>query len=175
MSQEQTQTSHPMKKIGVEKVVVNIGVGKSGEPLEKARHALLELTGCGPSLTIAKKTIRDFGIHKREPIGALVTLRRDRGKDFLKRVIAAKGNILRSSSFDEYGNISIGIHEHIDIPGTKYNPDIGIFGMDISIALRRPGYSIAKKRQGGRIGKAHRITKQEAMEFFRQEYGVEII
>jgi large subunit ribosomal protein L5 len=175
MSQEQTQASHPMKKIGIEKVVVNIGVGKSGEPLEKARHALLELTGCGPSITTAKKTIRDFGIHKREPIGALVTLRRDKGKDFLKRVIAAKGNILRSSSFDEYGNISIGIHEHIDIPGTKYNPDIGIFGMDVSISLSRPGYRIARKRDNTIIGKSHRISKVDALEFFRREFGVEIV
>src|SRR5919109_13058 len=165
-----------MRRINVDKVVINVGVGRSGEPVEKAKNALLELTSQRPAVRGAKKTVRDFGIHKGEPIGVVVTLRRQPAIEFLRRVIAAKKNVLRASSFDNYGNISIGIHEHIDIPGTKYNPDIGIFGMDISIALRRPGYSIAKKRQGGgRIGKAHRITKQEAMEFFRQEYGVEII
>ena len=176
MNNEQIQAFQPMRKITVDKIVINIGVGKSGEPLEKAKRALQELTGKKPSVRGAKKTVRDFNIHQGEPIGAIITLRRESAIKFLRGVIAANRNALKASSFDQYGNISIGIHEHIDIPGTKYNPDIGIFGMDISIALRRPGYSIAKKRQGGgRIGKAHRITKQEAMEFFRQEYGVEII
>src|ERR1051325_1931591 len=117
-----------MKRIRVGKVVVNIGVGKSGEPVEKAKRALQELTSQQPAVRGAKKTVRDFGIHKGEPIGAVVTLRRDVAIEFLKRVVAAKRNLLKASSFDNYGNISLGIHEHIDIPGTKYNPEIGIFG-----------------------------------------------
>jgi large subunit ribosomal protein L5 len=162
-----------MKRIRVDKVVINIGVGRSGEPIDKARNALLELTGQQPAVRGAKKTVRDFGIHKGEPIGVIVTLRRDPATDFLKRIIAAKRNILKFSSFDIYGNISVGIHEHIDIPGTKYNPEIGIFGMDVNIALTRPGYRIAKKsRNSAKIGKTHRINREEAIEFFKQEYGV---
>jgi large subunit ribosomal protein L5 len=162
-----------MKRIRVDKVVINIGVGRSGEPIDKARNALLELTGQQPAVRGAKKTVRDFGIHKGEPIGVVVTLRREPAIDFLKRIIAAKRNILKYSSFDVYGNISVGIHEHIDIPGTKYNPEIGIFGMDVNIALTRPGYRIAKKsRNSAKIGKTHRINREEAIEFFKQEYGV---
>jgi large subunit ribosomal protein L5 len=162
-----------MKRIRVDKVVINIGVGRSGEPIDKARNALLELTGQQPAVRGAKKTVRDFGIHKGEPIGVIVTLRREPAIDFLKRIIAAKGNVLKFSSFDSYGNISVGIHEHIDIPGTKYNPEIGIFGMDVNIALTRPGYRIAKKsRNSAKIGKTHRINREEAIEFFKQEYGV---
>jgi len=197
-----------MKKIFVDKVVINIGVGKSGDPVEKAKKALLELTGQQPAVRGAKKTVRDFGIHKGEPIGAIVTMRgeiavdflkrviaakksvrdfgihkgepigvivtmrRDMAVDFLKRVIAARKNTLKASSFDNYGNISVGIHEHIDIPGTKYNPDIGIFGMDVNVVLIRPGFRIARKsRKSARIGKRHRISKEEAMEFFRREFG----
>jgi large subunit ribosomal protein L5 len=164
-----------MKKINVDKVVINIGVGKSGEPIEKAKKALLELTGQRPAVRGAKKTVRDFGIHKGEPIGAVVTLRRDPAIVFLKRVIAAKKNVLKASSFDNFGNISVGIHEHIDIPGTKYNPDIGIFGMDVNVVLSRPGYRIARKsRKNAKIGKTHRINKDQAMEFFEQEYGAKV-
>jgi large subunit ribosomal protein L5 len=76
-----------MRKISVAKVVINIGVGKSGEPLEKARHALEELTNRQPSVRGAKKSVRDFNIHKGEPIGAMVTLRREPANDFLRRVI----------------------------------------------------------------------------------------
>ena len=136
---EENKKSNVMKRITVGKVVVNIGVGKSGEILEKAKNALQEITGQQPSVRGAKNTVRDFGIHKGEPIAAMVTLRRNSAIDFLKRSIEAKGNMLRLSSFDDFGNISLGIREHIDIPGTKYNPEIGIFGMDVSVALTRPG------------------------------------
>ena len=164
-----------MKRIVVHKVVINIGVGRSGEPIDKAKNALLELTNQQPAVRGAKKSVRDFGIHKGEPIGVIVTLRHEPAIEFLKRVVAGKNNVLKASSFDNYGNISVGIHEHIDIPGTKYNPEIGIFGMDVNIVLNRPGYRIAKKsRKSAKIGKMHRINREEAIEFFKQEYGVEV-
>ncbi len=164
-----------MKRIEVHKVVINIGVGRSGEPIDKAKNALLELTNQQPAVRGAKKSVRDFGIHKGEPIGVIVTLRHEPAIEFLKRVVAGKNNVLKASSFDNYGNISVGIHEHIDIPGTKYNPEIGIFGMDVNIVLNRPGYRIAKKsRKSAKIGKMHRINREEAIEFFKQKYEVEV-
>ncbi len=111
-----------MKQISLEKVVINIGVGKSGEPLERAKNGLEELTSRKPTQCGAKDNVRDFGIHKGEPIGAKVTLRNTEALEFAKRIILAKNNQLKKSSFDSYGNISIGIREHIDIPGAKYNP-----------------------------------------------------
>jgi large subunit ribosomal protein L5 len=170
-----SETSHsPMKNIAVSKVVINIGVGRSGEPVERAKKALNILTGQQPKVCGARNTVRDFGIHKGEPIGAMVTLRRDRAVDFLKRVIAAKGNIIKASSFDDFGNLSIGIHEHIDIPGTRYDPDIGIFGMDVCMALSRPGYRISRKRNKSSIGKSHRIKREDAISFLKQTFGVEV-
>lgn len=165
---------NPMKEINVSKVVINIGVGKSGDPVEKAKDALSELTGKTPSVRGAKKSVRDFGIHKGEPIGAMVTLRRTDATNFLRRIMESKGNVIKNSSFDNNGNISFGIHEHIDIPGTKYNPDIGIFGMDVCAALTRPGYRISKRRNPSKIGKNHKITKDESIEFFKTKYGVEV-
>lgn len=175
MSLDPESKVHLMKKIGINKVVVNIGVGKSGEPLERAKRGLEELTGQQPTTKRAKKSVRDFGIHKGEPIAAVVTLRHDASISFLRRVIAAKGNNLKSSSFDDFGNISLGIHEHIDLPDTKYNPDIGIFGMDVSIALTRPGNSIAKRRNPKIIGQHHRVTRTEAIQFFREQFGVNVV
>ena len=165
---------NPMKEIHVSKVVINIGVGKSGDPVEKAKNALSELTGKTPSVRGAKKSVRDFGIHKGEPIGAMVTLRRTDATNFLRRIMESKRNVIKNSSFDNNGNISFGIHEHIDIPGTKYNPDIGIFGMDVCAALTRPGYRISKRRNPSKIGKNHKITKDESIEFFKAHFGVEV-
>jgi large subunit ribosomal protein L5 len=163
-----------MKQISLEKVVINIGVGKSGEPLERAKNGLEELTSRKPTQCGAKNNVRDFGIHKGEPIGAKVTLRNTHALEFAKRIIQAKNNQLRKSSFDNYGNISVGISEHIDIPGAKYNPDIGIFGMNVCISLSRPGYRILNKNNPRKLGKNHRISKDEAIEFFKN-LGVEII
>ena len=167
-------SSIPMKRINIAKIVVNIGVGKSGEPIERAKNALEELTGKKPTSRGAKENVRDFGIHKGEPIGAIVTLRKNDAFEFLKRVLESKRNVLNATSFDPFGNISLGIHEHIDIPGTKYNPDIGIFGMDVCVSLTRPGYRISKKRNPKRIGKNHRISKDESIDFFKQKFGVEV-
>jgi large subunit ribosomal protein L5 len=163
-----------MKQISLEKVVINIGVGKSGEPLERAKNGLEELTSRKPTQCGAKNNVRDFGIHKGEPIGAKVTLRNTHALEFAKRIIQAKNNQLRKSSFDNYGNISIGISEHIDIPGAKYNPDIGIFGMNVCISLSRPGYRILNKSNPRKLGKNHRISKDEAIKFFKN-LGVEMI
>ena len=163
-----------MKRINIAKIVVNIGVGKSGEPIERAKNALEELTGKKPTSRGAKENVRDFGIHKGEPIGAIVTLRKNDAFEFLKRVLESKRNVLNATSFDPFGNISLGIHEHIDIPGHKYNPDIGIFGMDVCVSLTRPGYRISKKRNPKRIGKRHRISKDESIDFFKRKFGVEV-
>lgn len=172
---EKIKTNSSMKEISLSKVVINIGVGKAGEPLERAKNALTELTDHKPSVRGAKKSVRDFNIHKGEPIGTMVTLRREDAVDFLRRIMEAKKNSINSRSFDNNGNLSLGIREHIDIPGTKYNPDIGIFGMDVCSSLTRPGYRISKKRNPSKIGKRHKITKDDAIDFFKKKFGVEII
>ena len=173
MSEINKDSNGKMKKIDIEKIVINIGVGKSGDPFERAKMALEELTGQKPSPRGAKRSVRDFGIHKGEPIGAMVTLRKQNAIDFLKRIFLAKSNSFKRSSIDNNGNLSIGIKEHIDIPGIKYNPDIGIFGMDVCISLKRPGYRISKKRNPDKIGKNHKITKEESVEFFQKNFGVD--
>ncbi|HET9807439.1 MAG TPA: 50S ribosomal protein L5 [Nitrososphaeraceae archaeon] len=175
MSEINKDSNGKMKKIDIEKIVINIGVGKSGDPFERAKMALEELTGQKPSPRGAKKSVRDFGIHKGEPIGAMVTLRKQNAIDFLKRIFLAKSNSLKRSSIDNNGNLSIGIKEHIDIPGIKYNPDIGIFGMDVCISLKRPGYRISKKRNPDKIGKNHKITREESVNFFQKNFGVDVI
>ena len=165
-----------MKRISVDKVVINVGVGKSGEPMEKAKNALLELTGHKPDVRGAKETIRDFGIHKGEPIGVIVTLRREPAVEFLKRVVMQlRGMCSRRRHLTTTATFLLAFMNILTSQGTKYNPDIGIFGMDINVVLSRPGYRIARKsRKRSKIGKTHRINRDEAIEFFKQEYGAEV-
>ena len=170
------QQENVMRIIKVGKVVVNIGVGKSGEPMERAKKVLEEITHQKASNRIAKNTIRDFGIHKGEPIGVMVTLRRKIAMEVLKVLVAAKENKIKASSFDNFGNVSFGIREHIDIPGVIYNPELGIFGMDVTIVLERPGYRISRRRKiPAKIGRSHRITKEEAISFIKNKLALEVV
>lgn len=165
-----------MRNIRVGKIVINIGVGKSGEPIERASKVLEEIASQKPTSRIAKNSIRDFGIHKGEPIAVMVTIRRERAVEVLKKLLPAKNNQIKASSFDNFGNVSFGIKDHIDIPGIKYKPEIGIFGMDVAVALERPGYRVSRRRNiPARIGKKHRITKEEAMTFLKDELHVEVV
>jgi len=167
--------ANPMLKPRIEKVTVNISVGKSGAPLENAAKILEELTGQRPCKRKAKKTIRDFGIRKGEPIACLVTLRGERANSFLEGVFKAIDNKLSRKSFDNQGNFSFGIKEHIEIPGTKYKPELGIYGMDISVTLGRLGYRVKRRRRvKSKVGLRHLLTREEAMSFVRGEFGVEI-
>jgi large subunit ribosomal protein L5 len=152
-----------------------MAVGKSGEPLEKAAKVLEQLTGQKPCKRKAVKTVRDFGIRKGEPIACLVTLRNVRAREFLKRALEAVDNKISWERFDNRGNFSFGIKEHIDIPGTKYVPELGIHGMDVSVTLFRPGQRVKRRHHAkSRVGAKHLLTPEEAIIFVKDEFGVEI-
>jgi len=163
-----------MRKISIGKVVINIGVGKSGEAVERARKVLEQITSQKPSSRKAKKSIRDFGTHKGEPIGLVVTARgAERCKELLTRLLAAREKKLLSSSFDERGSVSFGLKEHIEIPGIRYDPEIGIWGMNVSVLLQRPGFRVSRRlRKTASIGKSHVVSKDEAIEYFKREFEV---
>jgi large subunit ribosomal protein L5 len=166
----------PMLKPRIEKVVVNLSVGKSGEPLEKAVKVLEELTGQTPSRRKARQTIRDFNIRKGESIACAVTLRKQKAIDFLDKVLPVIDKKVQRTSFDQQGNFSFGIKEHIEIRGVKYDPDIGIFGMDICVSMGRPGYRVKnRRREKAKIGTKHVLTPDESMAFAKGVLGVETV
>lgn len=174
MSQTEVISS-PMRKIVIAKVVINVGVGKSGEAVERARRVLDQITGQKPSERKAKESIRDFGIHRGEPIGLVVTVRGDGTRELITRLLTARENKMNESSFDSRGSVSFGLKEHIEIPGIRYDPEIGIWGMNVSVFLQRPGGRVSKRlRKPAPLGKTHVVTKEEAMEFFKREFGVTI-
>jgi len=168
-------TESTMKKISLEKVVLNMGVGRSGEAIEIAKRALDQISGKKSCARNAKETQRDWGVRKGEPIGAAVTIRGNDARELLKRLFEAKGNVANGKAFDNFGNYSFGIREHIDIPGVKYDPQIGILGLGISVTLTRPGYNIRRRsKHKASVGKKHIIKNQEAKDYLAREFGVTI-
>ena len=167
---------HPMRVIRIEKVVANIGVGQSGERLEKAAKVLEELTMQKPSYRLAKKSIKDWNIRRGEPIGVAVTLRRNKAVWFLLRALAAVDFTLKESSFDDWGNVAFGIREHIMIPGTKYDPAVGVWGLNVVTVLARPGLRVMYRRRARHdVGREQRVNRADAMKFFQEVLGVKII
>ncbi|MDA0756368.1 MAG: 50S ribosomal protein L5 [Crenarchaeota archaeon] len=169
------EVQNKMKEIRLEKVVLNMGLGKSGDAVEIAKKALGQISNKKVNDRPAKKAIRDWGVRKGEPIGAAVTIRGNDGKELLKRLLEAKGNKVNGRSFDKLGNLSFGILEHIDIPGIKYDPKIGILGLNVTVRLVRPGFSISmRSKHKASVGKNHRIKPDEAKAYLTKEFGASV-
>ncbi|MEG3224034.1 MAG: 50S ribosomal protein L5 [Methanobacteriales archaeon Met13] len=166
---------NPMQEVKIAKATVSIGVGESGEQLARAEKLLDTITHQKPVRTFSKVTNPEFGIRKGQPIACKVTLRDEKAHDAVKMVLDGVGNQLRASQFDRNGNVSFGIEEHIDIPGMRYDPDIGIFGMNVSITFEKPGYRIKRRKiQRKRIPHKHQVTTEETQEYMRDKFQVKI-
>ena len=165
-----------MRNLHVEKVVVNIGVGEAGERLVKAEKVLEMVTGQTPVETISKTVNRDLGIRVGMPLGCKVTLRGEAAEDFIRKALPIREMRVPEYSFDKEGNMSFGISDYTDFEGMKYDPEIGIFGMDINVVLRRPGNRITQRALlKRRIPKSHRVDRDEAIQYMKDKFEVEVV
>ena len=133
---------NPMMTPGLEKVVINIGVGDAvndRKAVDAAFEDLTRIAGQKPVVTKAKKSIAGFKLREGMPIGVKVTLRKDRMYEFLDRLITIalprvrdfRG--LNAKSFDGRGNYAMGLKEHIVFPEIEYDKVDKIRGMDIIV------------------------------------------
>jgi large subunit ribosomal protein L5 len=165
---------NPMRDIKIEKITINIGCGESGEKLEKAKKLLEILVNKKVVVTKTHKRTT-FGMPKGRDIGCKVILRKKDAEEFLKKALDAVDKKLPKTVFDKQGSFSFGIKEHIDISGVRYDPDIGIFGMDVCVSLERAGFRVKRKKISHKIGKKHLIKPEETREWVIKKYGIEII
>lgn len=164
-----------MRDIHVDKVVVHMGVGESGEKLVKAEKIMKTITGQTPIRSIAKMTQPAFSIRKGAPIGCKVTLRGKPAQKFITTSLGIVNKTIFESQFDRSGNFSFGIEEHTDFPGMAYDPQIGIFGMDVNVVLERKGIRITRRRmEQKKLPAKQRVNKTDAIAFLKQEYQVEV-
>jgi large subunit ribosomal protein L5 len=167
---------NPMRRILIEKIVVNIGVGQAGEQLIKGEKVLEMVTGKKPARTRSKTQNKELGIRVGMPIGAKVTLRGEAANEFLKTALYIRNNKINWYSFDQEGNFSFGVQDYTSFPNQKYQPDIGIFGMDVCVTLRRPGGRVSRrKRARAHIPRHHRIAAQEAQEWLTEKFSAEVV
>jgi large subunit ribosomal protein L5 len=163
-----------MKQIKIGKAVVNIGIGQVGEDVEKAKNLIEKLTGKEAIKTESKDSAKTFGNRSGLKIGAMTTLRGEEAKEFLEKALTAVEEI-EASQFDENGNFGFGISEYIDVEGVDYDADIGMMGFEVTVNLERPGYRVKRRDyKPSTIGKEHKVTREEAIEYVENELGVEV-
>ena len=164
-----------MRDVYIDKVVVHMGVGEAGEKLVKAENIMKTITRQTPIRTIAKRTQPAFSVRKGMPIGCKVTLRGKPARDFIATALKVVQNTIFESQFDKSGNISFGIEEHTDFPGMSYDPQVGIFGMDVNVVLERKGIRITRRRmEQKKLPAKQRVKKEDAIAFLKEQYQVEV-
>jgi large subunit ribosomal protein L5 len=168
-----TPAENRWRQLRVAKIVVNVGVGESGERRAKAEKVLTMLTKQKPVATRSHATNRDFGIREGQEIGAKVTLRREAAVDFLNRAFEARDKQIDPDSIDSDGNFSFGIRDYTDFTGMKYDPGIGIFGLDVSVEIGRAGWRVRDRRIKTSSLPSHvRVTAEETRKFLVEQFGV---
>ncbi|XP_043190806.1 60S ribosomal protein L11-like isoform X1 [Amphibalanus amphitrite] len=166
----QDKSKNPMRDLRILKLCLNICVGESGDKLTRAAKVLEQLTGQSPVFSKARYTVRSFGIRRNEKIAVHCTVRGPKAEEILEQGLKVCEYELRKGNFSDTGNFGFGIKEHIDL-GIKYDPSIGIYGLDFYVVLGRPGFNIStRRRRKSRVGIQHRVTKEDSMKWFQQKY-----
>jgi large subunit ribosomal protein L5 len=139
---EQFGYKNPMQVPGIDKIVINMGVGEGVNDRKKVESAAADLAliaGQKPVITKARKSIANFKLREGQAIGCKVTLRKSRMYEFIDRLVTIALPRVRDfrglnpKSFDGRGNYTIGIKEHIVFPEIDYDKVSDVWGMDITV------------------------------------------
>lgn len=170
--QEKTERKeNPMKNIEIEKII--LGVGGTGDYLEKGIKLLKFITEREPSRRKSHKRIPSLGVRPKLEVGAMVTIRKNK-EEMLRKLLIAVENTLKKSQISE-NTFSFGVEEYIEIPGIEYQRDIGMMGFDVTVVFKRPGKRVEQKKiKQGKVPKRHKISKEEIIKFMEEKFQITI-
>jgi len=161
-----------MRDIKMDKIVLSIS--DVGEALDRGVKLLESITGKKAIKMASKKRIPSLGVKPGLEVGCLVTLRGKQAEDMLGRLLASVDNKLGRKQISE-NSFSFGIKEYIEIPGMAYQRDIGIMGLDVSVAFVRAGKRVViKKIKRGRLPKKQRVSREEIIAFMENKFNAKM-
>ncbi len=165
-----------MREIFVDKLVINVGTGSENNTLNNARRLLEVITNKTPSNAHSKKRNPAFKISKGQEIGTFVTVRGGQVHVLAKRLLDSVDNRLRESAVTN-NSVSFGIREYIDISGVKYDPKIGMLGMNVNLSFKRKGERVAlRKRKRSDVPKKHRMIERDLIkEYMQKNFKIEFV
>ena len=159
---------NPMRKIRIERVVLN--VGGTGDKLERGIILLGKLSGKKPTRRKATKRIPTWGVRPNLEVGAMVTLRNEDAEKMILKVLPAIDNTIKARQLQK-NFLSFGIKEYIEIPSFEYIREVGMMGFEITIVFTRPGRRVAlKKTKTGKFGKKQTVKPEEIEEFMKNKF-----
>jgi len=159
-------------EIKIEKVVLS--VAGTAEKLEKGVRLLKVISGMNPNKMQSTKRIPSLGVRPGLETGARITIRKERIKPLLSRLLKAVSNEVKESSF-ENNHFSFGIKEYIEIPDMEYQRDIGILGLNVTVDFARPGKRVKRKKiKQGKIPKRQDVTREEVKKYMLQNYNIQL-
>lgn len=160
---EKKSNENPMRKVILEKVVLNCG--GTDEKFEKGLKLLKLLTNRKIKEVSSVKRIPSFGVRPGLKTGSMVTLRGEEAEKVLKRLFGAVENKINPKQIAD-NHFSFGIEEYLEIPDMEYQRDIGILGMDVTAVFRRAGKRVnLKKIKAGKTPKKQNVTREEIMDY----------
>lgn len=165
-----------MRQLRIEKLTLNIGTGKPGPELEKAKKLLQILGGAKAIETKTNKRIPGWSLRPGLSIGCKVTLRRQKAENLLRTLLKAKADTLDPRQIADEGNFAFGIKEYLDVPGIAYDIEIGVIGFEAAVTLMRAGFRIKHRRlRTNKIPARNKISREETMQFLQEKFGVKFV
>ncbi len=161
-------TENKMRKVEIEKLILSVRGVK--EDLDKGVKLLEKISGKKPARKQTTKRIPSFGIRPKLEIGAMVTLRGKEATELLVRLLSAIENEISKKHFAD-NHFSFGIKEYIEIPGEKYDRDIGMSGFGVTVVFSRKGKRVARKKiKRGKLVSKQMVSKKEIIKFMEDNF-----
>jgi large subunit ribosomal protein L5 len=159
---------NPMRNIKIEKVLLSAG-GKDKE-LEKSRKLLEMLSGMKVQVTSSSKRIPAFDVSPGMEVGVRVTIRGRKAIEMLGRLLSAIDNTLKNKQIAS-NHFSFGIKEYIEIPGTEYQRDIGIKGLNVTVDFARVGLRVKRRKlKASNVPIKQHVSKDEIIKFMEDTF-----
>lgn len=172
-SQKKQQGDNPMRAISIEKVVLSCG--GTADNLAKAKKLLEFITKRKAQIVASSKRIPDFGVRPGLEVGTVVTLRGEKAIAVLKQLLGGIDNVLKKKQIAE-NHLSFGIKEYIEVPGLVYQREIGVRGLNITAVFARKGLRVKRKKiKMGKVPARQHVSKEEIINFMKQNFQTEVI